>query len=139
MLECAAAAGQSFGYSDRNELTGSVRTVPSNTWGYQYDPIGNRTSDVDDPGTPQTVYYQTNELNQHFRTGAAGTSATQGLSYDADGNLKEYYVVADMNCDGAAGMLDIDYFVAAIPDNQAGWAAYYAARHAGSPPPCEFL
>jgi hypothetical protein len=44
----------------------------------------------------------------------------------------------DANCDGQVGFADIDYFVAAIPDNEAGWAAYYAANHGGNPPTCPF-
>jgi hypothetical protein len=44
----------------------------------------------------------------------------------------------DANCDGLINFQDIPLFKAALGDNQADWAAAYAAAHGGAAPPCEF-
>ena len=42
------------------------------------------------------------------------TPLVQGLRYDADGNLVEYYVAADMNCDGSINYADVNPFILAL-------------------------
>jgi hypothetical protein len=90
---------QTLGYNDRNELTSSTRSdggVYASS--YTYDPIGNRSaSSKQDPPVPSA--YFSNGLDQYYRVETQGGSAffAQGYHYDADGNLSEAYVAADMN------------------------------------------
>ena len=44
----------------------------------------------------------------------------------------------DLDCDGIIGFSDIDYIVAAIPDNQTALRALFASRHGGGQPSCPF-
>jgi len=115
---------QSFGYDDRNELIISSRGTRS--WTYAYDPIGNRTTYIDDPCTPVETTYVINELNQIREAESALPGVSPGLWYDADGNLaREYnFIPADMNCDGVANFGDINAFVTAC-NGQAAYEAVY--------------
>ncbi|MEW6198699.1 MAG: RHS repeat-associated core domain-containing protein [Planctomycetota bacterium] len=54
---------QPFGYNDRNELISSSRGVAS--WGYAYDPIGNRRTYT--TAGPVTATHTSNVLNQYER------------------------------------------------------------------------
>jgi len=53
-----------------------------------------------------------------------------GYPYDADGNLVEAYVAADMNCDGVLNNFDVDAFVLALT-NLPGYYLQY--------PNCNYL
>ena len=115
----SAPTPQPFGYNDRNELTSSSRSGTS--WTYQYDPIGNRVMSrvADDPNDPNATYL-TNSLNQYYRVQTLSMPRLQqGLRYDDDGNLTEYFVAADMNCDGVIDFGDINPFVTALNDPNA--------------------
>ena len=124
------AVEQPLEYNDRNELAGSSRDELA--WSYNYDPIGNRvTYDVDDDGTMTATTYLTNALNQYYRADANGAQKLrQGSRYDEDGNLVEYFVAADMNCDGVQNLADINPFSLALSD-----AAQYEAQY----PNCDIL
>ncbi len=115
---------QSFGYNDRNELTGSTWDADPNNlvWSYAYDPIGNRETSQN-PDHPALAYVA-NELNQYEGVAVASAAADGGLrqSYDEDGNLIEQVLAGDMNCDGRVDWRDQDLFVAAQNDN---CPAYY--------------
>ena len=119
----ATAMAQPLGYNDRQELTSSTRTAGSNVhaWTYAYDPIGNRTSSLDDPpGTSQlAVSYGNNKLNQHVYLTYTPSGLAPGLAYDGDGNLVREFglVIGDASCDGKVDFFDIDAFVAAL-----GWS-----------------
>ena len=129
-----------WGYDDRNELTLSDRRTGSdpNTPGpaiaaehfsYAYDAIGNRATYVE--GVPATTTYLTNGANEYFRTRtSAAQRLEQGLRYDEDGNLVEYFVAADMNCDGSVSYADINPFVLAM-SNRSRFEARY--------PNCDWL
>ena len=45
---------------------------------------------------------------------------------------------ADCNCDGTVDFDDIDYFVAALSGDEAGWASFYASHHGGALPSCPY-
>jgi RHS repeat-associated protein len=114
---------QPLSYNARNELTLSDRS--GTAWSYGYDPIGNRQTYVENPGTAVTTAYLTNELNQYHRADVVGAALLrQGLRYDTDGNLVEYFVAADMNCDGVENFGDINPFILALSDPD-GYAATY--------------
>jgi RHS repeat-associated protein len=120
---------QTIGYNGRNELTSSTRSNDLTlARGYEYDPIGNRVSATDgDPNNPDagTAYYA-NSLNQYYRaeTVTAASFAGQGFRFDADGNLVERYVAADMDCDGDVDFADINPFILAISDPNAYQAQF---------------
>ena len=89
------AAFSRYGYSDRSELTESVRyagsdiddlsnPVQNEYRSYGYDPIGNRTASMVAFDTQANT---SNELNQYSSLDASGPS-TSDLTYDADGNLE---------------------------------------------------
>ena len=62
-----------------------------------------------------TTDYLSNALNQYEYLGTdADKPSAQNLAHDADGNLVEAFIVADMNCDGALDSYDIDPFVLAL-------------------------
>ena len=113
-----------WGYSPRNELTGSQRFLdtdpgdpnnpPSNPRhgydeAYVYDPIGNRLSwtdgDPNDPNNPTANSYTANALNQYVKV-SSGSSPVfgMGLEHDADGNLARIFLVGDIDGDG-----DVDF------------------------------
>ena len=54
----------------------------------------------------------------------AAAKLRQGLRYDADGNLVEQYVAADMNCDGVLNFGDINPFWLALSNPSAWHVAY---------------
>ena len=61
-----------YGYNDRSELVSAHRTLDGEevrgfSFGYAYDPIGNRTSSTewDENGVPLTSHYTANELNEY--------------------------------------------------------------------------
>ena len=93
----SASAFERYTYNDRSELIGSQRfygadvldcahPVPDCSFGYSYDPIGNRlsSSEIID-GMPVVTIYESNELNQYIQTSNV-ISATE-FEYDNDGNL----------------------------------------------------
>jgi RHS repeat-associated protein len=130
------AITQSFGYNDRNELTGSGRDNDGDqsddlTWGYTYDPIGNRET-VTENGS-DTWEYVANSLNQYTQTDltTAATPNKASFEFDADGNLTNSWAAADMNCDGALTASDIDPFVIAVTQGQAAYEAQF--------PNCEYM
>jgi len=88
------ASFDAFDYNDRSEVTGSDRylgtditdlssPVTSDTFAYDFDPIGNRIESS--TGSLAVTDYTTNELNQY--TQVTGLSAQP--SHDPDGNLTE--------------------------------------------------
>ena len=116
--------GQPFGYNDRNELTSSSRGAAS--WGYLYDPIGNRQTYTTEG--PVTTTYTSNELNQYERwdrPGSPGVLARQRYTYDEDGNLAQTWVAGDMNCDGLVNAADINLFQMAIIMGKTWWETTY--------------
>lgn len=120
----ATPIAQSFDYNNRNELTTSVRS--GTTWGYLYDPIGNRTwsRTWDDPNDPNGSYV-TNELNQYTQTRVRSTPQQfYTYEYDDDGNLLRRWLAADMNCDGVVGFSDNNAFVLALSNPTAWYATY---------------
>gem|GEM_PF-3983359 len=78
-----STVSNAFGYNLRSELTSAI--MGTNTYGYAFDPIGNRRSatKTTDLG-PETIDYAANVLNQY-------TSISDGdvvtPAYDSDGNL----------------------------------------------------
>ena len=90
------AAFERYAYNARSELIGAhrflgtdladeSRPVPSRSFGYAYDPIGNRVSSTEERGgIPIVTLYESNELNQYTRTDCSGESTL--LEYDKDGN-----------------------------------------------------
>ena len=90
------AAFERYFYNDRSELTGAQRfygsdvtdesrPVPGRSFGYAYDPIGNRVSSTEErDGVPVVTLYESNELNQYTRT--TNESSTVDFEYDEDGN-----------------------------------------------------
>ena len=61
-----------YGYNDRSEVVSARRTLNGEevrgfSFGYAYDPIGNRTSSTewDENGVPYTSHYTANELNEY--------------------------------------------------------------------------
>lgn len=67
---------QTFGYNERDELTGATRGGSPYGWtrGYQYDPIGNRQrQDGEDP-TVRTTHAEREETGDSSQeTGGVGT------------------------------------------------------------------
>lgn len=115
-----------YGYNDRNELTSAaINQANPPTWTYTYDPIGSRTAATDVPAENETTYVAI-RLNQYLRamTAHGGKNIAQGFRHDADGNLAEEYVAADMNCDESLDYFDIDPFLEAVFE-PATWHANY--------------
>lgn len=114
-------------YDDRNELTGSTRyadtdpVTPENpvdalSFGYTYDPIGNRITHAEGEA-PEEADYTANALNQYERvdvTAASEAVLRQGYHHDLDGNLADEWIVGDANCDSSLDFFDIDSFTAAV-------------------------
>ena len=73
------AVTNSFGYNLRSELVAA--SMGMNTYGYSYDPIGNRASATKNAAT---ISYAANSLNQY--TNIAGSVAVTP-KYDLDGNI----------------------------------------------------
>jgi len=122
---------QTLGYNDRNELTGSTRAGhPAFPFVYLYDPIGNRLTMVEN-APPETTNYERNSLNQYPRatTERGANDLGQGYRYDADGNLIEAYVAADMNCDGVLNNFDIDALVLALTNLPGYYVQYPTCNH----------
>ncbi|MBP7431007.1 MAG: RHS repeat-associated core domain-containing protein [Candidatus Hydrogenedentes bacterium] len=69
----------SFGYNMRSELVNAI--MGTNTYGYEFDPIGNRLTATNN--TAVTTYFA-NELNQYTNI-VSGASVTP--IYDDDGNM----------------------------------------------------
>lgn len=123
-------------YDDRNEVTHSRRyatTQPTTTQpaatqpsdlitaanrSYGYDPIGNRLfsdsgvhyqyNDPNDPnyGTPVQATYTANKLNQYTKV-EFEPNPREKLAYDADGNLTEIFLMADLDQDGDIDISDL--------------------------------
>ena len=72
----------SFGYNIRSEVIEAI--MGSNTYGYEYDPIGNRLASTNNA---TTVSYAANLLNQYTNV-ASAVSITP--TYDDDGNMTAY-------------------------------------------------
>ncbi|MEW6252076.1 MAG: RHS repeat-associated core domain-containing protein [Planctomycetota bacterium] len=122
-----------FGYNGRNELTSAVRGATN--WTYGYDPIGNRTTSAE-AGQP-TVTYTANELNQYTQP-QTSAPIIQRTWHDDDGNLVEYSVAGDSDCDGDVDFTDTNYFIQAL-QGEPVWAQYYRDHHGGQNPPCPYL
>jgi len=69
-----------FGYNQRSEVTEA--TMGTNSYGYVYDPIGNRLTAAVNAATN---VYASNPLNQYTNLQSAAYS--QQPSYDSDGNM----------------------------------------------------
>ena len=70
----------SFGFRGKT-LTDQTRPVSEEGRYYQYDPIGNRTTSLENR---QQIIYEGNQLNQYK---SIKQDSLQALSYDPDGNL----------------------------------------------------
>jgi hypothetical protein len=70
-----------FGYNSRSEVTGAV--MHTNTYGYVFDPIGNRLLSSHNA---ETNTYIANALNQYSQISAPPAPLRYPL-YDADGNM----------------------------------------------------
>ena len=68
-----------FSYNPRSELTNAL--MGANAFGYQFDPIGNRQTSIENS---LQNFYTANQLNQYVRITNGGMRT---LSYDLDGNL----------------------------------------------------
>lgn len=96
-----AGTFNSYGYNDRSEVTAgkkytgtdiSDKTNPVTTYdyGYDYDPIGNRTGSVAGAApAPITTTYTANALNQ-YSTWSIGGGTPLTPQYDDNGNVSEY-------------------------------------------------
>ncbi len=83
-------------YNDRSEVVDSQRfsgtnisdlsrPVPNRSFGYSYNPIGNRLSSAEEKdGTSVVTFYESNELNQYVQT--SNTVSVRTFEYDDDGN-----------------------------------------------------
>lgn len=118
-----------YDYNSRNELEDAdllVGGTLDRALDYTYDPIGNRLSAVQADGTTATTSYYRDQLNRYFRVEtAAAEYLVQGLRYDEDGNLVEYYIAADMNCDGVMNLSDQNAFVLLLSQGRAAYEAQY--------------
>jgi len=78
----SATATNAFGYNPRSELI--VAAMCTNSYGYAYDPIGNRLAATNND---EVLTYLANALNQY-------TNIADGLTltpvYDLDGNMTNY-------------------------------------------------
>ena len=77
-----ASVTNDFGYNLRSELTSAV--MGTNTYGYLYDPIGNRQAASNNA---EALTYAANALNQYTNIADGVTNAP---TYDDDGNLTNY-------------------------------------------------
>ncbi|NQU38768.1 MAG: hypothetical protein HQ523_02330 [Lentisphaerae bacterium] len=81
----SALSTNEFAYNTRSELTSAL--MATNTYGYAYDPIGNRRTAVSDVAlVVSTNSYLANELNQYTNIVASGVPP-ESPTYDADGNM----------------------------------------------------
>lgn len=72
-----------YSYNDRSEVTGALSdNVPSYSYAYSYDPIGNRIS-ANEAGVPWT--YTANNFNQY--TAATEDNIQLTFTYDLDGSM----------------------------------------------------
>jgi len=76
------AVTNTFGYNSRSEVTSAE--MGSDTYSYDYDPIGNRTSASN---SAAELTYLSNELNQYTNV---ANGVTDAPTYDADGNILTY-------------------------------------------------
>ena len=72
----------SFGYNMRSELVNAI--MGTNTYGYEFDPIGNRIASTNNTAS---LSYTANELNQYLEI---ANGQTIEPSYDDDGNMTTY-------------------------------------------------
>ena len=137
----AGGSGDHFdlwSYNERNELSGSNRyagtdigvlTSPDTDadHAFTYDPIGNRVRyDTGDPTDDPNYAYAANALNQYTLVAVPGAEATgQRFTHDADGNLIETYVAADLDQDGDVDLADLQILNAAYGkcEGQQGYVA----------------
>ena len=100
-----------YGYNDRSEVVSAHRTLNGEevrgfSFGYAYDPIGNRTSSTewDENGVARTSHYTANELNEYeSRTvpgyvtilGEAATDATVTVNGNQAWRKGAYFVGGD--------------------------------------------
>ena len=80
-LAFAQSQANTFGYNHRSEVTSAV--MHTNTYGYAFDPIGNRVSATENA---KTTEYLSNELNQYSQISAPSVSLREP-TYDIDGNM----------------------------------------------------
>ena len=78
-LPGAVATTNVFGYNTRSEVTSA--NMGTNTYGYVFDPIGNRITATNNAGGTS---YAANEINQYI---AISNAVTVLPSYDEDGNM----------------------------------------------------
>ena len=68
-----------------SDVTNESRPVPGRSFGFFYDPIGNRVSSTEErDGVPVVTLYESNELNQYtriFAPGEIGQTAKQADAY----------------------------------------------------------
>jgi RHS repeat-associated protein len=84
-----SARTNAFGYNVRSELVSAE--MDTNSFGYAYDPIGNRTAATNacpvGGGNAETLTYLSNELNQYTNV---ADGVTNSPTYDDDGNMLTY-------------------------------------------------
>ena len=124
----------STGYNDRNELTATTyhaaahpTTNPqtSGDFAFAYDAIGNRKTYDDNP-TGRDWEYTANSLNQYPNAISDDSPRiAQGMGYDADGNLIEEFVLADVSGDNVINFGDIDPFNFAILNSEEDFNTQY--------------
>jgi RHS repeat-associated protein len=71
-----------FGYNPRSEVTEAL--MGDDTYGYSYDPLGNRTVTTENL---ETTEYAVNNLNQYSQISVPSVPSVVNPSYDMDGNL----------------------------------------------------
>ena len=81
-LAFAQPQANAFSYNPRSEVTGAA--MHTNTYGYAFDPIGNRTSTTENT---KVTEYQSNELNQYTDISTPLYSLLSSPSFDPDGNM----------------------------------------------------
>ena len=74
---------RAFLYNDRSEVTGAA--IGTNSFGYAFDPIGNRISTTENA---KTTEYLVNSLNQYSQISVSSVPPwLNSPAYDADGNM----------------------------------------------------
>ena len=82
-----------WGYDSRGELTGATHsTDTTRNRAYDYDPLGNRLTELNGTNSGDRTYYCANGLNQYtdlarYNQGCPPDMPDATLAYDADGNL----------------------------------------------------
>jgi RHS repeat-associated protein len=78
----SASLTNAFGYNARSELVNA--SMGTNTYGYAYDPIGNRRTATNNA---EALCYAANALNQYTNISNGAVITPQ---YDSDGNMTNY-------------------------------------------------